>query len=340
MRRMLTAAVGTMLSVFAAGAWAQGDAQAAGVDEWGKLIAANNLYVNGNSPFHLEITFQLYDLDGNATTKGTVEDWWAAPGSERVIVHLAGVNEDGSLAVGASHELVRDRFLVNELLNLAVHPVPEEPAAGGRVKNEKLSLGKVNLYCLGPESHTVSGSWVQYESVCTQPQAELVLISRGYSGDQILARQATGMFQGTHVALKLQLAFLGRTAITGEVTKLQSFDAAKPEVTLLSLLPEQEVIPNGPMHTGHTRAVVFGKHTATVEPELPSGHQEGKAITNTVIGKDGAVVDVAPIACSDAAFCAAAVRVFGQWKFSPSLLKGQPTEVNITNSIEVTRDTF
>lgn len=336
MLRMLTVAVGMVLPVAAVGT----RAQATGGDEWGKLVAANNLDVKGNTPFHLEITFQLYDLDGKATTKGTVEDWWAAPGSERVIVHMAGLNEDGSLSAGASHELVRDRFLVNELLNLAVHPVPEEPAAGEKVKNETVSFGKVKLDCLGPESHTASGRSVQYESVCTQPQAELVLIRRGYSGAQIFARQTTGMFQSTHVALKLLMGFMGRNAIGGDVTRLQVFDPAKPEVTLVNLSPEQEVMPNGPMHTGFTRVVVVGKHTATAEPELAGGRQEGKAIANMMIGKDGAVVDVAPIACSDAAFCAAAVRAFGQWKYSPSLLNGQPTEIKITTSIEVTRSNF
>jgi len=101
---MLTVAVGMVLSVSVVGT----RAQATGGDEWGKLVAANNLDVKGNTPFHLEITFQLYDLDGKATTKGTVEDWWAAPGSERVIVHMAGLNEDGSLSAEASHELTCD----------------------------------------------------------------------------------------------------------------------------------------------------------------------------------------------------------------------------------------
>ncbi len=338
MRLMLTVAAGAMLSVYVSGARAQVDAS--GTDEWSKLIAANNLDVRGNSPFHLEMTFQLHDLDGRPTRSGTVEDWWAAPGLERVVVHLAGVNEDGSLTAGSSHELVRDRFLVNELLNLAVHPVPEEPAAGAKMKNETVSFGKLTLECLGPESRTASGSWVQYESVCTQPHAELVFVRQGHSGDEILARGATGKFRDTHVALKLQLAFLRRTAITGEVTKLQSFDAANSEVTLLSLLPEQQVIPNGPVHTAYARELIIGKCTASLEPELPGGHQEGNAIVSTVIGKDGVVVDVAPIACSDAAFCGAAVRALKQWKYSPSLLNGKATEVNLTNSIAVTRETF
>jgi hypothetical protein len=338
MRRMLTAAVGTMLSVFAAGAWAQVDASI--TDEWGKLIAANNLDLKGNSPFHLEITFQLNDLDGKPTRSGTVEDWWAAPGSERVMVHLAGVNEDGSLAAGASHELVRDRYLVNELLNLAVHPVPELSAAREKVTNEKEAFGKLKLDCLGPESRQGSGGLVQYESVCMQPQSDLVLIRRASSENEVLARQSTGKFNDTHVALKLPLAYMGRIAITGEVTKLQSFDAAKPEVQLLSLSMEEQVMPNGPMHTALAKGVVVGKSIATDQPELPNGHRQGKAIVNMIFGKDGLVLEAVPIACSDAQFCNAAAKALANWKISPALLNGQPTEVNITTAIEVTGDSF
>ena len=338
MRRMLTAAVGAMLSVFAAGAWAQVDMVS--TDEWDKLIAANNLDVKGNSPFHLEITFQLYDLDGKATHSGTVEDWWAAPGSERVLVHLAGVNEDGSLAAGASHELVRDRYLVNELLNLAVHPVPELSGARGKVKNEKETFGKLKLDCLGPESRQGSVGLVQYESICMQPQSDLVLIRRESNESEVLARQSTGRFNDTHVALKLPLTYVGKIAITGEVTKLQSFDAAKPEVQLIPLSLEEQVMPNGPMHTSLTKGVVLGKSITRDQPELPDGHRQGKATVSLIFSKDGSVLDAVPIACSDAQFCNAAAKAMAHWKTSPALLNGQPTELNITSAIEVTRDTF
>jgi hypothetical protein len=338
MRRMVAVAISAVLLGSAIAARAQGDKQAP--DEWSKLVTANNLDVKGNSPFRLEMTFQLYDLDGKPTRSGTLEDWWAAPGSERVMVYLAGVNEDGSLAAGVSHELVRDRYLVNELLNLAVHPVPELSAVRGKVANEREIFGKLKLDCLGPERRQGSEGLVQDESVCMQPQSDLVLIRRASSENEVLARQSTGKFNDTHVALKLSLAYMGRIAITGEVTKLQSFDAAKPEVQLLSLSPEEQVMPNGPIHTALAKGMVIGKSIARDEPELPDGHRQGKAIESLIFGKDGLVLDAVPIACSDAQFCNAAARAMANWKITPALLNGQPTEVNITSAIEVTRDSF
>ncbi len=334
MRTMLT--VGVVLAAAAGGVRAQQPS----ADEWGKLAAVNNLDMNGNAPFHLEMTFQLYDLNGKATESGTLEDWWAAPDSEQVVVHLTGLNEDGSLAAGASQQLIRNRYLVNELLNLAVHPVPEELAEDKVFKIEKETFGKLRVDCLGPERLQGFEGRVQYQSVCMQPQSDLVLIRRTLNENEILLRLSTGKFNDTHVALKLQLAYVGRIAIAGEVTKLQSFDAAKPEVQLLSLSLEDRVMPNGAMHTAPAKGVGFGKSITREEPVLPNGHHEGVAVVSLIFGKDGSVRDATPIACSDAQFCDAAAKAMAHWKNSPTLVNGQPVEVDITSSIHVTRESF
>jgi hypothetical protein len=340
MRRILTAALGTMLSVCAAGARAQKAVQAPAENEWAALMAANNLTEKGNSPFHLAMTVQLYNMGGKPTRTGTVELWWAAPGLERVVVRLEGVHEDGSLAAGASHDLVRDRYLVNELLNLAVHPVPELAAGRERVKTEKAKFGKVRMNCLGPEPLSGSGSSVQVESVCLQPQTELVLIRRGYSGDEVLTRESTGVFQKVHAALKLQLAFMGRNAIVGDVAKLEGFDVTKLEVALVSLSPQQKVMPAGPMHTDNEMGVVTGKSISRTQPELPNGHREGKAIAQVTVGKGGAVLDVVPIACLDTIYCSATLEALEQWKYTPNVLNGQPVDVAFTISIDTTSGMF
>lgn len=321
MRRMLT--VGVLLAVGARG-------QSPEADVWDKLVASNNLVGEGKTPFHLEIKFQLYDMDGKPTRSGTVEDWWRAPGLERVIVHLEGVNEDGSLAAGASHELVRDRYLVNELLSLAVHPVREDPTIK-KVKRETQTFGKVRLDCFRPA--------VGDAAQCVEPQTETVLMRR--NDQEAASRQSTGMFHDTHVALKLELAFLGRMAITGEVTRLQHFDVGEPGVELRTLSVEQESMPEGPMHTAYPKGVVIsGKSTATVEPQLPAGVREGKVTVSLVVGREGNVLDVAPIACSDAAMCAVAARTLQQWKYAPALLDGQRIEVSLTVALDVKSDRF
>jgi len=164
------------------------------------------------------------------------------------------------------------------------------------------------------------------------------LVQRGGGADEVLVRQPIGTFHGTYVGMKLQLTYLGRTAITGELTTLRSFDATQPDAKLMTLSPQEKVVPHGPMFTGQPKGVVVGRTTERVQPKLPDGDGEGKATMDSVVGRDGRVLDVVPISCSNAAFCDVAERAFRQWKYSPSLLYGQPTEVTTSNTINVWRE--
>ncbi len=65
-------AIVAMLSVSAVGA----RAQATDADQWGSLVAANDLDLKGNTPFHLAMTVQLYDMNGKPAETGSVEERW------------------------------------------------------------------------------------------------------------------------------------------------------------------------------------------------------------------------------------------------------------------------
>jgi protein TonB len=59
----------------------------------------------------------------------------------------------------------------------------------------------------------------------------------------------------------------------------------------------------------------------------------GAGVLGAVIGKDGSVRDLAPLAYSDSIFAGAASNAVQQWKYSPYLLNGQPTEVDTTITV-------
>jgi len=103
------------------------------------------------------MTFQLYDLKGMVAETGSFETWWAAPGSERTVVHLDGLNEDGSAPAGADAVLVRDSYLVRQLLESAVHPVPKMQAAE-EMTTRKLKYGKDPIGLLWAQGERSSGN--------------------------------------------------------------------------------------------------------------------------------------------------------------------------------------
>jgi TonB family protein len=331
MRRMLVVVAWVMLFVGAVGVWAQEAASAPVTDEWGKLVAANNLDVKGNTPFHLAMTFQLYDLDGKATKTGSFEGWWAAPGSEKIVVHLPGLNEDGSASAGSDAALVRDSYLVRQLLESAIHPVPAALRVAEAMTTKTVKFGKIPLDCTAPEASALQAMNAQPATLCMAPQTTDLLILQGLGGKESLLRARTGKFHDTYVALELRIGYLGRDAIMGNVTTLQSFDPAKSEV---KLPPPAASQPKAVQISG---GVIAGHRTGFVEPVYPDlakiRHVSGLVLLQVVIGKDGSVERLVPIASTDSMFTNAAIQAVKQWKYSPYLLNGEPVEIDTTITV-------
>jgi TonB family protein len=334
MRRMLVVVAWVMLSVSAVSAWAQEAARASGADDWGKLVAANDLDIKGNTPFHLVMTFQLYDMDGKATETGTFEEWWAAQGSEKIIVHLPGLNEDGKAPEGADTTVERDAYLVGQLMNAAVRPVPPELRAGEATTTKTENFGKIQLDCTAQKVGLLGGPDAQPTTACVKPQTADVQIMQEFGGKGMVVRPTTGKFHGTYVALEIQIGFLGRSAITGKLTTMQSFDPAKSEV---KFSPAASPVASQPNVVRLAGAVMAGHRNKFVEPEYPElakiRHASGLVLLHAVIGKDGSVERLMPIASTDSVFTDAAMQSVKQWKYSPHLLNGEPTEIDTSITV-------
>ena len=330
MRRMLVMLVGATLAVAAVGVRAQEGAKASS-DEWGKLAASNDLELKGNPPFHLAMTFQLFDLSGKPEETGSFEEWWAAPGSSRVVVHMAGLKEDGWAPAGAAPAVVRDGYLVRKLVEVAVRPVVASRPPGEALKQENRGSGKTRLRCV-TRQQMLQHQQVDGETLCTNPDIDDVRAALEFGGSMVSIRNSIGKFHDTFVALGLQISLLGRSAITGTMTTLQSFDPATSEVKLPPSASES--VSPGP-EAGHVPAqVMAGGRVSFVEPTYPDRakmqHQSGKVILGAVIGADGAIRTLTPIASTDAMFTDAATEAVKKWKYSPYMLNGVPTEADTT----------
>ena len=330
MRRMLAVALGMMLAAWALAARPQGDAQKPDTDEWGKLVAANNLDLKGNTPFHLGMTFQLYDLNGKPEKTGSFEVWWTAPGKQRSVVHLDGLNENGIAPEGANVALVRDSYLVGELLEAAIHPVPSVRTPTDLL-TRTVKFGKIELDCIGPKPGPLDAMNARPGTACVTPHTTDVLILQGLGGKMVLIRPGTGKFHGTCVALDLRIAYLGKDAIAGKLTTLQVEDAAKLEAETPA------VTTSGAPVARMSGSVIAGQRIKFTEPNYPEaakiGHLSGAVLLGAVIGVDGNVRRLVPIASTDPMFTYAATDAVKRWKYLPYLLNGEPTEVDTTITV-------
>jgi TonB family protein len=323
MRRMLMVAVA--VSAFVAQVPTSGSGP--GDDMWGKLAATNDLELKGNSPFHLWMSFQLFDLGGKTEGTGTFEEWWAAPGTARSEVHMAGLNEDGTAPAGASSVLRRDAYLVS-LLRLAVlRPVTgEQPAE--TLKPKTRLFGKVSLACFTRKLGPLSGEQGAEESLCMNPASNAVRAVFGPGEVMTSFRNSMGKFHDTYVSLMPTITFFGQEAISGKVTTLQGFDPAKSDVKLSAPVSDAE-LPSG--------GVIAGKRIQSVQPYYPASAKvrrlSGRVLLHALIGKDGSIQSLEPIASTDPVFVDSATTAVHDWKYSPYLLNGAPTAVDTTITV-------
>lgn len=322
MRRML--AVGVMLAAGAMAAWGQTPAS----DAWDKLVAANDLGVEGKKPFHLAMTFQLYDLNGKAAETGSLDTWWSEPGRERTVVHLKGLNEDGSAPEGSDAALVRDAILVRYLVEFEIDPVPELGAVTG-MKAESKKFGKTELDCVSPQIDPAQAKNVPPPVGCVAPSTTQVMILEGFGREMSLIRPRMGKFQDTHVALESRIGFVGRNAIVGTVTILQTDESAKEKAEAPGTMT---VRPNM-----HLLGANGERRISFVPPDYPDiakvEHRSGTVVLDVILGVDGQVRSLAPIAITNPIFTSSAMQAVKHWRYTPYSLKGVPTEVETTITV-------
>ncbi len=348
MRRMLVA-MGMLLAVSAVGMRAQGDAKAAEPDVWEQLRTANNLELEGKTPFDLAMTFQLYDLDGKPTVTGSVEEWWAAPGSMKIVVHLAGLNEDGGAPDGADPVLVRYAYLVSQLLEEATVPVPKKPwlvtrqetkdgkvvanatpvTVQSTVSTKRVKLGKVALDCTAPAIADPTSAVPTM--LCVEPQSTDVLLLQGWGGKETVLRSRTAKFRDTYVPLELKIDYLGKEAIAGTLTTMKVWEPPSSEIK----------VPVGATATTNAASlpggVIAGHRISYVEPVYPEmakvGHASGAVLLHAIIGEDGKVDRLVPVASTNPMFTSSAIDAVRKWTYSPYLLNGKPTSVDTTITV-------
>ncbi len=341
MRVLQNVMLGTVLcvvgmSVLGVGGAAAAQAPAPVADRWSQLFAANNLDNEGKTPFHLRMTFQLYDLKGKAAETGTVEEWWAPGYSRRIVIKSPSLNEDESTVnEGNAASVTRERYLVRELLDEAVHPVPQHPPGPAeKLEEHKRYFGKVELECETPASNAASTHHMSLPTLCIQPSTVYVRLLLNDS--TAVERNTIGQFHDTYVALDVQENLLGLSAISGKVTLLQGIDPAKSADELKPLTAAGASPERGKI-AYMSGGVIAGARIKFVQPQYPEAakveHKSGVVLLHALISKEGLVKDLVPIAVSDPVFTDEAIDAVRHWVYSPYLLNGEPTEVDTTITI-------
>jgi TonB family protein len=296
------------------------------------LARANSLDAEGAQPWHLRISFQLNDLNGKPKETGTIEEWWASPQSHRIEIKSPSYNvtiPSGPSDPPQPATHTRESYLVNELLNQVVHPIPDYAGSHDlNVTEEPRTFGKLTLSCI-----TVSpvigkaGFSSSPPEFCFAPGSSVL---RGHldTGHFAAVRNTIGTFRGIDLGLDNALAYGPTTAITGHVDKLESFHPDASIVMSVSPAGTPSFVPG---------VVLAGRILKKVQPTYPAmardRHIGGTVLLCATISKQGTIQDVDVLSSSSPLLTDSAIEAVKHWTYQPYLLNGSPTEVDTTITV-------
>jgi TonB family protein len=274
-------------------------------------------------PYHLKLSFQIYDLDGKPTEKGELEQYWTPHHTDLTI---QSPSYSYPHAGATANDSLRQRFLINNLLAQVTHPIPplEKFSESRDLKETPFKYGNAHLSCLYfnlPERFAEQQSAMDRWALCTEPGQDILRIS-SVNDEPMVLRSAIGIFRDVMVGTSTMIIYSGRPAISGHIETLETYH---PPADVADSAAENDspVTLSGKVLTGH--AV---QQPRPIYPEsAKSAHISGSVLLSATISKDGSVKELSVIASPDKSLSDSALAAVRGWRYKPYLLDGRPMEV-------------
>jgi TonB family protein len=312
-------------------AWAQGTAML--LERLHRAAALNVIDDPQLKPWHLKLSFQLYDVKGAPTEKGTVEEWWAGPSMHKTVYTSPSYTstevqtKDGFYRSKAGSSVPN---LLELVVRQVVHPTPsEEDIADSKPDLRRETIGKTPMDCIMLAQQIKNVAYAPFglfPTYCFDRDKDSLRVSYDF-GSQLVVRNKLGTFQQRTVAVDLTTLQNSITAVSAHVDALQSFvlneSELAPSADLEEVKQSQVAVASG---------VMAGLKVSGVNPHYPEtsrrNHVSGLVILRARIGSDGHIHSLKVISTPDADLAIASLAAVRQWTYNPYLLNGDPVDVD------------
>jgi TonB family protein len=284
-------------------------------------------------PWHLKLSFQLFDAKGKPTEQGTIEEWWSGPSIQKTIYTSPSYT---SMEIQTKDGLYRTKGmpsvpnLVELILRQVVHPMPNETdIADSQPDLRKETLGKVPMDCIMLAQAIKNVAYPPlglFPTYCFDHDKDSLRVSYDF-GSQLTARNRIGTFQGRQVVID-QTTIIGSVdAVTGHVDSLETVSLSESEMTPSTDLRKVDSVP-----IRAASGVVAGLKIAGPPPIYPESakikHISGAVILKARIGTDGRIHSLRVVSTPDADLAISSLAAVRQWTYKPYLLNGEPVEID------------
>ncbi len=293
---------------------------------------ANTLDDATLQPWHLKVSFQLFDAKGKPTEQGTLEEWWAGQDKDKRIFTSPSYTareiqtKDGlyrTTGVGAVPEML------DIVRQQVVHPMPSKnDEADTKPELRQQSFGKVPLDCIMlslPIKNGASAPLGLFPTYCLDHDKDTLRASFNF-GSLVIMRNSLGVFQSRNVAIAITAMRNNVTVLNSHVEKLEG--TAPTDADFLPGTGLKKIQNTVHISSEEARGALLND----VEPQYPAGasarHATGTVGMRALIGSDGHIYKLRLISVPDPELAIAALAAVRQWTFKPHLLNGEPVAID------------
>jgi TonB family protein len=298
-----------------------------------RAIALNSIDDPQLKPWHLKLSFELYDAKGNSTEKGLIEKWWGGPSMEKTVYTSPSYT---SMEIRSKDGLYRSKgvssvpSLLELVLRQVVHPMPSErDFADSKPDLRKETIGKIPMDCIMLAQQIKNIAYAPlglFPTYCFDRDEDSLRLSYDF-GSQLIARNKIGAFQKRNVVVDQTTLQGSVTVVSAHVDALESIVPNESEFAPSSELEEvksqQAIVASG---------VMAGLKISGLNPHYPEtsrrNHVSGPVVMKARIGSDGHIHSLKVISTPDADLAIASLAAVRQWTYKPYLLNGNPVDVD------------
>jgi TonB family protein len=295
-------------------------------------------------PWHMKVSYQLYDNQDKPTVQGSYEYWWASPdiyrstwlrpGVEHTDWHVAGQHYHAE--TGESLEFF-ERKLQSDLLTPLPKPEDLDPEKV-RFDRREENFGSVKLPCIMVIRKMPLNGRVQlvpmgmFPTFCFDLGHPTLRAYYAFGATSVIYNKFVFM-QGLYLPRELGIFDGKRRVLTATVDVVEGLLPTAKELT-----PSKDATQEtGPHHVPIGSAVAQGFLIKSVQPVYPQDAKDnriqGRVELQATIGTDGRIHELSVMDGPSPSLIASAMSSVLQWHYRPYLLNGAPVEVETTINV-------
>ncbi len=304
--------------------------------------AARPLYDFGSAemkPWHMKVSYQIFEAEGYPAEHGTYEYWWAAPDLYRSTWKRGSV-EDTEWRVGEEtfHQGSAQalNFYEWKLRSVMLDPLPKPEELDPKVtrlERRDRPFGSVKMPCVmvepkmpGSGESTSNLPIGMFPTYCFEPQRVMLRAYLAYGGTSVLYQQLVRV-QGRLLPKELTISEGANRLVTAGLDGVNGIAADAPELKPEEGATKSKAAGAITLDQGALEGLLVKKVPPVYPQAATAARDQGRVQLAVLIGKDGLIHEIKVLQAPAPSLVGAAMECVRQWQWKPFMLQGEPVEV-------------